>query len=30
MAEVQGVPAPTEEQIDQLLQRFADGFSYQR
>lgn len=30
MTEVLGAPALTEEQIDQMLQRFADGFSQQR
>jgi len=30
MAEVDGDPAPTEEQIDRTLRRIADGFSRQR
>jgi hypothetical protein len=30
MTEVRGAPAPTEEQIDQMLQRLADAFSRQR
>lgn len=30
MTEVLGAPAPTEEQIDRILQRFADAFSQQR
>jgi uncharacterized protein len=30
MTEARGAPAPTEEQIDQMLQRFADAFSRQR